>query len=180
MAYYCPNCGALNDDAVPACFNCGTPNPNLTAAAPPPATSPYEAPTQPQPSYQMPSYPPPVTYGTGAFPQNPPQDPFSPLTPPTAPYTPPAYGTAWHPEPTPPAVAARLQSQARMALILGLLGVLCCGLLGPIALAIGIQTRNDLRRLGIDEGQSMALAGLILGALATVVWLFLWLMNSLS
>lgn len=67
-----------------------------------------------------------------------------------------------------------------MALILGLLGVLCCGLLGPIALAIGIQTRNDLRRLGIDEGQSMALAGLILGALATVVWLFLWLMNSLS
>lgn len=179
MSYYCPNCGALNEDSVTVCFNCGAPNPTAPPTGPASAgpTNPFEAPTQPQSPYQAPSYPPPVTpgaYGT------PPPAPYTYPAPPPAPYTPPAYGQVGYYEPASMMQAARLQSQARNALILGLLSLLCCGLLGPIALAVGVQARGGLQRIGVNEGQGMALAGVILGGLATAIWLLGMVLSVIS
>ncbi|OYT70770.1 MAG: hypothetical protein CFK52_10080 [Chloracidobacterium sp. CP2_5A] len=162
MPYYCPNCGVSNADAVAACYNCGAPNPIAppTDPAQASATNPFEAPTQPQSPYQSPSYPPPSPPAPSAYPM-----------PPMTPYAPPAYGQAGFQYPELSPASWRLQAQARNALIIGAVALLCCGLLGPIALAIGIQAKNGLQRLGVSEGQGMALVGIILGGLATVAWL---------
>lgn len=130
----------------------------------------FEAPTQLQSPYQAPLYPPPTpsTYTSPPYPY-----PTPPAT-----YTPPAYGQVGYPPPAFFPEVGRLQSQARNSLILGLLGLLCCGLLGPIALGIGIQAKNGLQRLGVNDGQGIALAGAILGGVATAAWV-LWLVVSL-
>ncbi|MFQ3580435.1 MAG: DUF4190 domain-containing protein [Chloracidobacterium sp.] len=182
MPYYCPNCGALNADTVAVCHNCGAPNPSapVTDTTPAAATNPFEAPTQPQSQpaspYQAPSYPPPVppgAYGT------PPTIPYQyPPPPPMAAYVPPSYGQVGYQEATLFAESGRLQSQARTALILGILGLLCCGLLGPIAMGFGFQSKSKLQRIGVTEGQGMALAGIILGGAATALW-FLGMLVSL-
>jgi hypothetical protein len=178
--YYCPNCGASNPDSAATCYNCGAPNPTAqsTDATPPAVTNPFEAPTQPQSPYQAPSYPPPLTYGT---PPTPYQQPAA-YTPPdvTPAYGAPLYGQAGYPYPASSIEAQRLQGQARTALILGILGLLCCGLLGPVALAIGMQAKSGLQRMGVMEGQSMALVGMILGGAATVIWLLSMLIGFVS
>ncbi len=178
--YYCPNCGASNPDSAATCYNCGTPNPTAqsTDATPPAVTNPFEAPTQPQSPYQAPSYPPPVTYGT---PPTPYQQPAA-YTPPdvTPAYGAPLYGQVGYQYPASSAEAQNLQNQARTALILGILGLLCCGLLGPVALALGMQSKNGLQRLGVMEGQSMALVGMILGGVATAIWLLGMLVSLVS
>ncbi len=176
--YYCPNCGASNADTVTACYNCGAPNPNLLATDPAQAggTSPFEAPTQPQSPYQSPSYPPPMSPSVYGMP---PASQTSPL-PPTMPYAPPAYGQIGYESSFFLAEAARLKSQARNALILGIVATLCCGLLGPVALALGIHSRNGLQRLGVSDGQSLAIVGIALGGVATAGWLLLMLVNLVS
>jgi hypothetical protein len=138
---------------------------------PPAAASPFEAPTQPQSPYQTPSYPPPVA-AYGIPPPTPYQQPAT-YTPPdvTPPYSPLPYEQGGFQNQAFYAEAQRWQRQARTAVILGILGFICCGLLGPVALALGIQSRNGLQRLGVVEGQTMALIGIIFGGLTIVAWL---------
>jgi len=56
------------------------------------------------------------------------------------------------------------------SLVLGILAILCCGILGPFAIYAGNQARFRIRvsngRLG---GDGIAIAGMILGAIATVL-----------
>jgi hypothetical protein len=58
------------------------------------------------------------------------------------------------------------------ALVLGIISLLCCGILGPFAIYEGNQARFRIRvsngRLG---GDGLAIAGMILGAIATVLLL---------
>jgi len=193
--YYCPNCGASNPDSAAACYNCGAPNPTAqtTDATPPAATNPFEAPTQPQSPYQAPSYPPyppPVTPSPYGMPPAPYQQPY--VTPDVTPaYGPPLYGPVGYQDPAFSVEAQRWQGQARTALILGVLGVpgmLCCmspgallgTVLGTVALALGIQSKSSLQRLGVAEGQAMALIGMIFGGLDIAIGLLALLVRFLK
>ncbi|MFQ5928650.1 MAG: DUF4190 domain-containing protein [Acidobacteriota bacterium] len=71
--------------------------------------------------------------------------------------------------PSSPTVKTRA-GRATAALVLGILGIVCCQLLGPIAWYIGDQELKDIRRGASpakDEG--VAKAGMILGIISTVL-----------
>ncbi|MGQ9897449.1 MAG: DUF4190 domain-containing protein [Acidobacteriota bacterium] len=180
--YYCPNCGALNPTSVTACYNCGAPNPTAQAtdATPSAATNPFEAPTQPQSPYLASSYPPPVPPSAYGMPPDSYRSPVTSPPPyvPPAPYMPPMYGPVGYQDLVSSTETLRWKRQAQTSLILGIVGLLCCGLLGPIALGLGIQSKNGLRRLGVTDGQSMATVGIVLGGVATALW-FLAILISL-
>ena len=82
--------------------------------------------------------------------------------------------------PIPPAIpgAATQNSKATMALVLGVLGLICCNLLGPFA---WIMANNELK--AIDAGQvsetnrGMAQVAKILGIIGTIFLglVFLWI-----
>ena len=60
-------------------------------------------------------------------------------------------------------------SQATLALILGILGIVCCGLLAPVAFFIGNASRNRIKASGGTLGGSgMATAGFVLGIIGMV------------
>lgn len=72
------------------------------------------------------------------------------------------------------------QSQATTALVLGILSIVCCGILGPFAWNIGQKELNAIdagRRPPVNRGN--ANAGKILGIIGTaflilgILWLFL-------
>lgn len=83
------------------------------------------------------------------------------------------------PPPLPPASGGSSSSRAIMALVFGILGVICCGLFAPVAWYLG----ND-ELAGIDAGRlpdsnrGMAQIAKILGIIGTVllgialVWIF--------
>lgn len=81
---------------------------------------------------------------------------------------PPAYGA-----PPPGPAPAGTNSKALWSMITGIVGLLCCGLLGPVAIFLGLSARKDIERTG-QGGGGMATAGLVLGVLATI-----WLVISL-
>jgi hypothetical protein len=127
-------------------------------------------------SEQPPSYQPPPPPG-GPPPGGPPSLP-PPGTPPPA-YQPPSY--------QPPAgytgavVGAVPQNQKSViALILGILSVICCPICGPIAFFIGRQAMAEVDASGgAQSGRGLAQAGFILGiigsvflVLAVLYWIF--------
>src|SRR5664279_2619310 len=61
--------------------------------------------------------------------------------------------------------------KAVWALVLGIVGMVCCGFFAGIpALILGISARNDIDRSGgALTGRGMATAGAVLGGLAIVV-----------
>jgi len=60
-------------------------------------------------------------------------------------------------------------SQATLALVLGILGIVCCGLLAPVAFFIGNASRNRIKASGGTLGGSgMATAGFVLGIIGMV------------
>ena len=70
-------------------------------------------------------------------------------------------------------------TQAITALILGILGVICCGLMAPIAWYIGNQELRAIQAgTSPAAGQGLATAGKILGMIGsiilalTVFWIF--------
>ena len=65
------------------------------------------------------------------------------------------------------------QKSARNALIFGVVGLVCCGLiLGLIAIIMGAQARSTLKRAGVIEGQGLALAAMIMGSIDLVLFIF--------
>lgn len=96
----------------------------------------------------------------------PPQPPQSPVPPPP-------------PPPPPPPVVSGSQSRAVMALVFGILGVICCGLFAPIAWYLGNEELAgiDAGRLP-DSNRGMAQIAKILGIIGTVllglalIWIF--------
>ncbi|HEV8582379.1 MAG TPA: DUF4190 domain-containing protein [Thermoanaerobaculia bacterium] len=72
-------------------------------------------------------------------------------------------------------------TQAVTALVLGILGVVCCGLLAPIAWYLGSQEQKAIREgRSPAAGEGLAKAAVILGVIGTVllvlsvVWIFFW------
>jgi uncharacterized protein DUF4190 len=60
-------------------------------------------------------------------------------------------------------------SKAIWALVLGILGLLCCGILGVPAIILGKQAQNEIDRSGgAQTGRGMATAGFVLGILALI------------
>ncbi|MCB0924143.1 MAG: DUF4190 domain-containing protein [Mycobacterium sp.] len=119
-------------------------------------------PGEPQPN--DPNQPPPPGYG---YPPPPP----------------PQYGAQpWYPGypapgyPQPPA-----HPQATTALVLGILGLVCCGLAAPFALFIGRKSMQEIDASGGQyAGRGQAQAGFILGIVGTALWVLaaiLWLVG---
>lgn len=62
-------------------------------------------------------------------------------------------------------------SRATTALVLGILGLLCCGLLGIPAIIVGKQEMSSIDQgLAPVEGRGLAQAGYILGIVSLVLW----------
>jgi hypothetical protein len=80
-------------------------------------------------------------------------------------------------EPIQPAQPA--SSQAVTALVLGCISIACCHLLGPFAWYLGYQERKAIREgRSAAAGETLAIVGMVLGILATLVlaFLFLWIL----
>jgi len=64
-------------------------------------------------------------------------------------------------------------SQATLSLVLGIISVLCCPILGPVALFIGNSSRQRVQASGGTlGGGGLATAGLILGIIGTIFLVF--------
>lgn len=64
-------------------------------------------------------------------------------------------------------------SQAVTALVLGLLGFVCCQILGPVAWYLGNQEQRSIREgRSSAAGQGFATAGVVLGIIDTVLLVF--------
>jgi hypothetical protein len=67
------------------------------------------------------------------------------------------------------AMAPPNDSQATLALVLGIISVICCQILGPVALFIGNSSRQRIAASGGTlGGGGLATAGMILGIIGTV------------
>jgi hypothetical protein len=61
---------------------------------------------------------------------------------------------------------------ATASLILGILGVICCGILAPVAAILAFVSRNRIAQSGgALGGGGLAMAGLILGVIGTLLWI---------
>lgn len=137
---------------------------------------------QPQNPYGQPQNP----YGQSQNPYGQPQNPYSqaqnPYGQPQSPYLPPAYGQPYQPmgyagSPifSNPEIE-QYQKQAKNALICGIIGIFCFGFaLGIAAMSLGIRARSGLVRLGVSEGQGMALAAIIIGVFDLLGWIVVML-----
>ena len=78
-----------------------------------------------------------------------------------------------YPVPPPPsAPAPKASSQATTALILGIVSLVFCGLLGPVAWYIGDKEVKAIRAgYSSPAGEGIAKAGMILGIVATALLL---------
>ena len=79
----------------------------------------------------------------------------------------------------PPASPTAEKSQAQLALILGILGILCCGPLSVIAWVLANTERKAIREgRRPQDGDTLATIALILGIIGTIflafglVWIF--------
>ncbi|GAA1874544.1 DUF4190 domain-containing protein [Lapillicoccus jejuensis] len=151
-----------NDPTAPGGYGSNPPPPPSYGSQDQPS---YGAPQQP--SYgsdrpaDAPSYgqtpPPPAPGSYGAAPTYGQPSPYG-QTPP------PPYGGA-----NPYGVPAANNTKAIVSLVLGIVGILLCGLLGPVALILGRQAKSEIAvSNGAQKGAGMAQAGFILGIVATV------------
>lgn len=65
-------------------------------------------------------------------------------------------------------VSPPTNTNAIVALVLGIIGLVVCQLTGPAALLFGLKARREIRTTG-EQGDGMALAGVITGAIATAL-----------
>lgn len=127
---------------------------------------------------------PPPSDGSGATPP-PPPPPAAPTPEPPAAPAPPAYGAPAPPPPPPPAYgapgysapavpagygyAAPQNGTGTTALILGIVGLLCCGLFTGIPAIFLGRKGMALADSGQANNRGVAQAGMILGIIATVL-----------
>lgn len=104
-----------------------------------------------------------------------PPAPPSYAPPPQAYAPPPAYGAP------PPPGGGGTSGKATTSLVLGILGILCCGLLAPVAWIMGKGELDAIRRgQSNPAGEGIAKAGYILGIIGSILfvfailWVFLW------
>ena len=81
------------------------------------------------------------------------------------------------PPPAAPTASASASNRAITALVLGILSVICCSILGPVAWYLGVDEGRAIREgRSSVAGEGMALAAKILGIIGTVFLIFgiLW------
>lgn len=77
---------------------------------------------------------------------------------------------------SPPPPTQPSKGRATTVLILGILGLICCGILAPIAWYMGNQELKAIREgRAPAEGEGMAKAGMILGIIGTILLAF-WIL----
>ncbi len=94
--------------------------------------------------------------------------PYPPSFPgyPPAGYPPAGYPPAGYPMQAPPE-----HPQAVTAMVLGILGLVCCGLASPFAIWTGRKAMNEIDASGgWQGGRGQAQAGFIMGIIGTVLW----------
>jgi hypothetical protein len=74
-----------------------------------------------------------------------------------------------------PVYPARTNGLAITALIMGILGFLTCGVTSVLAIIFGHMGSAQIKRTG-ENGQGMALAGIILGWILTGLWILYWVL----
>ncbi len=77
----------------------------------------------------------------------------------------------------PPPPSGKAASRATTALILGIVGLVCCPLCGPFAWYMGQQEGKAIRAgQSSQAGQGLATVGMVLGILGTLylVFVLLW------
>jgi hypothetical protein len=77
--------------------------------------------------------------------------------------------------PGPPTYQAKTNGLAIAAMILGILGFFTCGVTSVLALILGHVASGQIKRTG-ENGQGMALAGIILGWILTGLWILYWVL----
>lgn len=121
---------------------------------------PFDPESFPPPS--GPDQPGPAGYGYPPPPPGPPSDATMPY-----PYYPPYPGG--YPVGYP--VAPPQHPQSVTAMVLGILGLVCCGLASPFAVWLGRKSMNEIDASGGQlGGRGQAQAGFILGLVGTAVW----------
>jgi hypothetical protein len=156
-----------------------------TVESPPPSPLPPAYPVQPGSAPTAPSYPPPGYGPPPAYGQPDPNQPGFAWPAPGA--------QAWQAPPVPPQgwgyppAAPKNEGLAVGALVCGIIGALCglagvCGVvIAPVGIGLGISARRRIARSnGALKGEGMALAGIILGAIGTVVsivWIIVLIAN---
>lgn len=67
--------------------------------------------------------------------------------------------------------APQTNSKARTSMILGIVGLVICGILGPVAIILSRMGSKEIAASGgRQKGSGLAQAGLILGIVTTVLW----------
>jgi len=61
-------------------------------------------------------------------------------------------------------------SKATPSLVLGIVGILCCGICAILAIIFGKQAKDEIAANPGMEGAGMAQAGFILGIVGCAVW----------
>jgi hypothetical protein len=82
-----------------------------------------------------------------------------------------------HPPPLPASAAAGATGKAITIVVLGIVGLVCCPLTGPVAWVMGAQEIKAVQRSEAPAAnQSLAQIGMVLGILGTVMLAFglLW------
>ena len=131
----------------------------MSLPTPPPEDDPFarspegSAPPPPPPGYGTPP-PPPPAYGT-----------------PSPPPPPPGYGVAQPSYGYPASYASPENGQGTTALVTGILGLLCCGLLSIVAIVTG-RRGMALADAGRATNRGSAQAGMILGWIGVALWGF--------
>jgi hypothetical protein len=179
MPYTCSQCGAQNPDTAQFCYNCGASAPAAGSPSPINLGKPGDA-----NPYQSPSYPQPPSNPYGAPSQPSPYDQQA-MAPQSNPYgAPPAYGQTFGSAGgfgSPEATAA--QNKAKNAMILSIVGFLCCPLCSIVGLIFGFSSRSELQRMNVQDGQGQALAAIIISALSivfTVLWIIIQIIAGLA
>jgi hypothetical protein len=116
------------------------------------------------------------TPGDEHEPQNP-YDPYPPQGPQQPPYGQPQYGQPQYGQPeygqpqgSPPVGYAPDHPKATTSMVLGILGIVLCGLIAPFAWRIGKRTMNEIDASnGQLGGRGTAQAGYIMGIIGTVL-----------
>ncbi len=162
----CINCGEPLYRTEMTCWKCGA-----AQSARPPAGAPV-APGAPRPAGPVPPGPPPPGM-VGPTPPPPPGVPRPGVPPPPmpgpgpAPPPPAAYGVGYPSGPSP-----EVEQMGMKALIWGIVAILCCNILGPVAIWMGYQARQE-------GAGGTAVAGMVLGIIATagmVIGPILWIL----
>ncbi|MBJ7338050.1 DUF4190 domain-containing protein [Mycolicibacterium sp.] len=116
-----------------------------------------------QPAYQQPGYPPPG-YQQPGYPQTGYPPPGMP-----APGYPPQYAGGYGYDPYSPVRPVGTNGKAIAALVTSLVGLTFCGLPSFVGVILGIIAMRECKRTGQD-GHGMALAGVIVGSVATALF----------